>query len=164
MHDRGMSQEIDWGGIKIPIGDWEATPASVKAAFQEMVQPLTERLESKDAENGQLKQRVAELEEKGRRNSKNSSQPPSKDGFGSKEAPQGKPRPGRKKPVKFQEKADKGDRQLYTPEECQAVYEVKAEVCRHCGEGLSGVDAHPSRHQVVDIPQVKPSVLEYRGA
>lgn len=35
-------------------------------------------------------------------------------------------------------------------------------MCSKCGEGLSGVDPHPARHQIVDVPVVKPDVVEYR--
>lgn len=31
-----------------------------------------------------------------------------------------------------------------------------------CGEELSGEDAHPYRHQIVEIPPIKPIVVEHR--
>lgn len=34
--------------------------------------------------------------------------------------------------------------------------------CRHCGQGLEGDDEHPQRHQVFEIPTVKPYVTEYQ--
>ncbi len=110
----------------------------------------------------QLSQRVTELEEKQSKNSKNSSQPPSKDGFGSKGGEVRKAGSRRKKPLKFKVIEGKGQRGLYEPEACRAVYEVKAEVCPQCGESLNGVDEQPYRHQVVDVPEVKPDVVEYR--
>ncbi len=153
-----MSHEIELEGVKFPEADWEATPESIKQAMREIVRQLNEgkgKLE-------QLSQRVTELEEKQRKNSKNSSQPPSKDGFGDKGGQASKPRARRRKPLKFKVIEGKGERGLYEPEACQAVYEVKAEVCPRCGERLSGVDEHPYQHQVVDVPEVKPEVVEYR--
>jgi len=159
---RCMSQEVDLYGVKIPAADWEATPASVKEALLKILQRFNERLESLEAENAQLKQQIVELEERQRRSSKNSSQPPSKDGFGTKGGQVSKPGARRRKPLKFKVIEGKGERGLYEPEACRAVHEVKAEVCRRCGERLSGVDEQPYRHQVVDVPEVKPDVVEYR--
>jgi transposase len=109
-----------------------------------------------------LSQRVAELEEKQSKNSKNSSQPPSKDGFGSAKGQSGKGRTRRRNPSKFTVIKGKQERGLYEPEACRAIHDIKASMCRRCGERLSGVDARPQRHQVVDVPEVKPDVVEYR--
>ena len=56
--------EIEIAGIKVPKADWDATPASIQA----LVIVLSERL--------------SQLEEKLDQNSRNSSKPPSTDGFG----------------------------------------------------------------------------------
>jgi transposase len=39
---------------------------------------------------------------------------------------------------------------------------IKPERCRRCQHPLSGEDPHPQRHQVTDIPPVKPVVTEYQ--
>jgi len=153
-----MSHEIELEGVQVTEADWEATPESIKQAVREFVRQLNKGKEKLE----QLSQRVTELEEKQSKNSKNSSQPPSKDGFGAKGEPARKPGGRRRKPLKFKVIEGKGERGLYEPEACRAVYEVKAEVCPRCGEQLSGVDEHPYRHQVVDVPEVKPDVVEYR--
>jgi transposase len=46
-----------------------------------------------------------------------------------------------------------------TPDE---IVSVKPKGCRHCGEQLSGEDAEPQRHQVMDVPIVKPQDTEYQ--
>ena len=56
----------------------------------------------------------------------------------------------------------KHSRALIPVEECAAVVPVVPETCRGCGETLSGVDADPLRHQVWDIPEIKPLVTEYQ--
>ena len=66
-----MSEEIEIAGIKVPKADWEATPASIRA----LVVVLSERLKQQD-------ERLNQLEEKLNQTSKNSSTPPSSDGFG----------------------------------------------------------------------------------
>ncbi len=51
---------------------------------------------------------------------------------------------------------------LIPPEQCQAVVPVKPKTCRRCGDPLSGSDPEPLRHQVWDIPEIKPLVTEYQ--
>jgi transposase len=53
------------------------------------------------------------------------------------------------------------NRFLFEPEDC-TILDHHPETCSCCGEKLSGEDANPYRHQVVDIPIVKPIVVEYR--
>ncbi|NJK29560.1 MAG: hypothetical protein HC851_15530 [Acaryochloris sp. RU_4_1] len=69
-----MSEEIDLGGIKVPAADWEATPESIKLVLMGLLQ------------------RIEALEEKLSKNSRNSSLPPSKDGFGAKSKNKDKPK------------------------------------------------------------------------
>ena len=69
-----MSNEIELGGQQVPQSDWEATPERI----QQVVLKVVEQLKLQNA-------RITALEEQQRRNSKNSSQAPSKDVIGSKE-------------------------------------------------------------------------------
>lgn len=39
---------------------------------------------------------------------------------------------------------------------------MKPTECRRCGERLSGTDTQPLRHQVWELPEIKPSVTEYQ--
>lgn len=157
-----MSQEIDRDGVKVPAADWEATPESIKGAWLEVVRQLNERWAKLATENEQLRQQVAQLAEKQRRNSLNSSQPPSRDGFGAKQVKGGGEKKKQRKPLKLTRLEGKKERELYASEQCQAVYEVKPQVCSECGSGLSGEDFKPQRHQVVEVPPLEPEVVEYR--
>ena len=56
----------------------------------------------------------------------------------------------------------KHERALIPTEQCQAVIPLKPESCRRCGQALVGTDAEPLRHQVWDIPEIKPLVTEYQ--
>jgi transposase len=137
-----MSDEIEIAGIRVPRADWEATPASI----QMLVQVLSERLLA--------------LEEKINRNSQNSSKPPSTDGFGKAVKAKGK---GQKPPrEQRRESAPREARKLYPADDCRAVHEVIPPACDACGASLSGQDSHPHRHQVIELPPVKPEVVEYR--
>ena len=126
---------------EIPETDWEQTPTSVKGRMEEM------------------KQWIQELEEKLNRTSKNSSSPPSADPLNTEKKPikkkSGKKRggqPGHKGFTKF----------LYPESDCTEVKNYKPESCSSCGGQLEGEDANPYRHQQVEIPPIKPIVIEYR--
>lgn len=153
-----MREDVDIGGIKIPVEEWEATPERIKQVLQTLVQ----QLQDGQGKLEQLGQRVTELEEQQRRNSKNSSQPPSKDEVGEKGGKGVTAKVKRNKPLKFRRVEEKRERELYAPQACRAVYEVKPELCKGCGEPLGGEDSRPYRHQVVDLPEIKPDVVEYR--
>jgi transposase len=146
-----MSNEIELGGLSVPQSDWEATPECI----QQVVVKLLEQLKHQDA-------RIIALEEQQRRNSKNSSHPPSKDGIGSKETEGKEGKQPKKKVFGFKPREGKRERELYPPEECQSIQEVKPGVCRVCAEALNGEDPQPYRHQIVDLPIIKPDVQEYR--
>jgi len=134
-----MSPEIEIAGIKIPQSDWEATPASIRA----LVQSLSEQL--------------GHIEEKLNKNPKNSSKPPSSQGFGQKI----KTKASRKR------KSDKGSqprqaKKLRPSEACTEIHEIKPKICQSCGERLKGTDQHPHRHQVIELPPIEIEVREYR--
>jgi hypothetical protein len=137
-----MSDEIEIAGIRVPKADWDATPASI----QMLVRVLSERLLA--------------LEEKVKQSSQNSSKPPSTDGFGKAVKAKGK---GKAPPrERGGTSAPREVRKLYPADECRAVHEVIPPVCQDCGASLSGEDPHPHRHQVIDLPPVRPDVVEYR--
>jgi len=133
---------------EISDAEWERTPESVKR----LVGQLLERIAA-------LEERQQHLEEQLKRNSKNSSQPPSQD------EPQGfKPKP--KEPSKKSRGGQPGheghQQKLYAPEECAAIEEHYPSHCCECGEVLSGCDAEPQRCQIVEIPPLRPIVVEHR--
>lgn len=143
-----MTTELEFGNEKIPQRDWDATPSSV----QQLVLRLLEQL-------NQLNGRVEELEEQQRKNSKNSSKPPSTDEPSAKSLQN---KASKRKVIGFKPRQGKHERALYEPEACRAIHEEKPQVCRDCGENLSGDDPHPLRHQIVEMPIIKPEVEEYR--
>jgi transposase len=56
----------------------------------------------------------------------------------------------------------KHERSLIPTEDCQEVVALRPRECRRCGTGLSGADPEPLRHQVWELPEIKPVVTEYR--
>jgi hypothetical protein len=143
-----MIEEIDIGGIKVPSTDLESTPESIKQVLRFLLE-----------ERNQMKARIDELEERINKNSKNSSSPPSKDGFG---ASRDKKAKRKKSPLKRTVTRQKRERKLYPVEECDVVQEEKPKNCSKCGYELKGQDPQPHRHQIVELPVLKPQVTEYR--
>jgi transposase len=107
----------------------------------------------------QLLAKIQELEARLNKSPRNSSLPPSS------EHPHGKPprRKGRSKKKRGgQSGHPKHDRKLVPSVECNQVVSVTPATCRGCGEKLAGHDAEPLRHQVWEVPEIKPLVTEYQ--
>jgi len=142
-------------GIEIPNSDWEKTPPSVK----ELVEKMGQRIQQSEKELADKEAQNQELLEKINRTSNNSSSPPSADPP-SAEKPQKKSKSGKKRGGQPGHKGH--SRFLYEPKKCEEVLNHHPETCRCCGEGLIGEDAFPYRHQIVEIPPIKPIVIEHR--
>ncbi|OJH36565.1 IS66 family transposase [Cystobacter ferrugineus] len=106
-----------------------------------------------------LTRRVAELESRLRRNSTNSSKPPSSDPPGVRRTPR-KPtgrRPGGQPGHEFHK------RELLPPEQVNRFIDVPApERCARCDEKLEGGQQQVFRHQLVEIPPLTALVTELR--
>lgn len=142
-------------GIEISDSDWEGTPASVR----QLVEKMGQLIKQSNQELADLKAQQQELLEKINCTSKNSSSPPSAD------PPSAEKRPEKKKSGKKRggQPGHKGhSRFLYEPSECKEVLNHHPETCSCCGEKLEGEDAFPYRHQIVEIPPIKPIVVEHR--
>lgn len=105
----------------------------------------------------ELRRRVAELEELVRRNSQNSSTPPSKD---LRKPKRKKSKSGRKRGA--QPGHPKHERPLVPVEQVDELVEVHPPCCEHCGGAVRDDGKEPERHQVFELPEVKPLVTEYR--
>ncbi len=89
----------------------------------------------------------------------NSSLPPST------QHPHAKPAPRKRKSKKKrggQPGHPKHERPLLPSEDCDRLESLKPKQCRRCGEKLSGSDPEPLRHQVWELPEIKPLVTEYQ--
>jgi len=103
--------------------------------------------------------KIAELEARLNKTPSNSSLPPSSQHPHAK-PPSTKPR-SNKKPG-GQPGHPKHERTLIPTEQCTAVVSRKPETCRRCGGKLAGSDSAPLRHQVWELPEIKPLVTEYQ--
>jgi transposase len=107
----------------------------------------------------QLLARIADLESRLRRTPQNSSLPPST------QHPHAKPAVEKSKSKKQrggQPGHKKHERPLLPTDACDEVQRRKPTECRRCGSRLSGCDPAPLRHQVWELPEIKPHVTEYQ--
>ena len=126
--------------------------------------PLIAALRAENAELrsrvGQLENQVRELLERANQNSSNSHLPPSSNRPGTAPPKQSKDPSGRRRggqpghPGKA--------RELLPVEEVDEVVECKPSHCKDCGAELQGHDCEPLRHQVTEIPPIRPKVTEYQ--
>jgi len=136
----------------IPAELWDQIPPAAQAAITALVQQYERQLQA-------LQKQVHELQQRLNKNSTNSSKPPSS------EHPHAKPaRPTTKSPrgAGGQPGHAKHQRPLLPIEQCQHVIPCVPPTCRRCAAPLSGTDPQPLRHQVWELPEIKPSVTEYQ--
>ncbi len=103
--------------------------------------------------------RIAKLEARLGLNPQNSSLPPST------QHPHAKPASPKRKSKKKrggQPGHKKHERPLIPTDQCDEVQPLKPTECRRCSEKLSGSDPEPLRHQVWELPEIKPLVTEYQ--
>ena len=108
----------------------------------------------------ELQARIEELERQAKgKTPQNSSLPPST------QHPHARPQPPKRKSKKKrggQPGHEKHERPLIPTGQCDDVQPLKPTECRRCGAKLSGSDPEPLRHQVWELPEIKPIVTEYQ--
>src|SRR4051795_6423719 len=129
----------------LPQPIWDRLPPEAQAAVSVLVQSF--------------ERRIADLEERLNKNSTNSSNPPSSDPPSLKRRP---PTPASGKKRGGQPGHRRQARPLVPPEQLRHVIDCKPPQCRWCHQVLQGDDPEPIRHQVAEVPPVRPTVDEYR--
>jgi transposase len=135
--------------IPLPPEIWERTPPEAQA----YIRALESRVAALEATVQQLREQVQQT-------SRTSSRPPSSDppqalGQRPRHVPTGR-RPGGQPGHEGQARA------LVPVEEVDVVVPVKPARCHHCQHTLQGEDLQPQRHQVTELPPIKPVVTEYQ--
>jgi transposase len=128
-----------------PIPDelWQQIPPAAQAAIRALIQ--------------RYERRLADLEARLNQNSTNSSKPPSSDPPSLKRCP---PKLTSAKKAGGQHGHARTQRALV--DHPDAIHDCKPTACRYCREPLHGDDPQPLRHQVWDVPPVRPVIIEYR--
>jgi transposase len=131
----------------------------------EVIDPRDARIAELEALLKAALGRIAELEAKVEKlsaqlaqNSTNSSKPPSSDPPGVDR--KAKPPSGRKPGGQPGHKRNMRD--LVPVEQVDVLKELVPQSCRRCHHHLHGRDPHPIRHQVTEVPVVRPTVTEYQ--
>jgi len=125
-----------------------------------IIRLLVARVAELEARVEELRARIEGLERQGKgKTPQNSSLPPSS------QHPHARPQPPRRKSKKQrggQPGHEKHERPLIPPDQCDDVLPLRPTECRRCGAQLSGSDPEPLRHQVWELPEIKPIVTEYQ--
>jgi transposase len=131
----------------LPPDIWERTPPEAQAYIGEL-----------EARVATLEAMVHTLQEQLNQTSRNSSRPPSSDPPQSQRPcrPRGKRRRG------GQPGHPGHTRTLVPVEEVDEVVVLKPDQCSGCHAPLLGDDPSPFRHQVIEIPPIKPVITEYQ--
>ena len=146
------------------VAQQAATIAQQAATIAQQAATIAERdatIAERDATIAKLEKRVADLETKLGQNSSNSSLPPSTDRGQN-------PRRNAKKTDAKRKKRKKRTgpgrhRELLPAEQVDAFHDHFPTACGGCGKRLrKAVDAEPQRHQVTELPEVRPRVDEHR--
>lgn len=135
--------------------EWAQVPASVLNLIEELVRRmnlLEQEVAALRTENEALKEQLAKT-------SANSSLPPSKNPQGFK--PNRKESTGKKRGGQVGHQGH--ERKLYPLEMCQEVILHYPKQCSKCGtEVVANNSTQPYRHQVVDIPPIRPIITEHQ--
>jgi transposase len=132
-----------------PESFFAGTPPHVRAYIEQLHATIAD-----------LHTRIAELQSNQAKNSTNSSLPPSSEHPHAKPA---RPTPKSLRGAGGQPGHAMHQRPLLPIEQCQRVIPCVPPTCRRCAAPLSGTDPQPLRHQVWELPEIKPSVTEYRS-
>jgi hypothetical protein len=112
------------------------------------------------AKIAELESRIEQLKRQGKgKTPQNSSLPPST------QHPHSRPQPPKRKSRKKrggQPGHEKHERPAIPTDQCDDVQTLKPAECRRCGQELWGNDPQPLRHQVGELPEIKPHVTEYQ--
>jgi transposase len=136
----------------LPQELWDRIPPESQAAIWLVIDGYERRIAA-------LETVVAELQERLKQNSQNSSRPPSTDGPHVKRKPPKAPS-GRKQGA--QPGHPVPQRALVPLEQVSEVMVGKPTHCRRCGRPFVGSDPAPWRQQVMEVPPPAPYVTEYQ--
>jgi hypothetical protein len=137
---------------------------------QREIENLREQLAERDKQAADAEKQIADLERQlaGRKkNSTNSSKPPSSDGLAGEQRPRGRKHKSKRKPG-AQPGHPGHHRRLVPSSEVSAVEVMLPKQCGHCGGSLSQkpgratTEGEPRRHQVTEVPPVKAHITEYQ--
>ena len=139
-------------GPPLPADLWDRLPPEARA----LILALRAEVADLRAQVHEQQELIQGLQERLNQNSTNSSRPPSTDPPAVKRRP---PRPATGRPNGGQPGHARQQRPLLPPDHTEV---LKPARCRRCGHSLPGEDPQPLRHQVLELPPIRPEVTEYQ--
>jgi transposase len=136
----------------LPADLWGSLPPEAQA----LILALRAEVAELRAKVHEQQRHITELQERLNQNSTNSSRPPSTDPPTVRRRP---PRPSSGRSPGGQPGHQRQQRPLLPPDHTEV---LKPSRCRRCGHALRGDDPQPLRHQVLELPEIRPQVTEYR--
>ncbi len=134
----------------LPSELWDRTPPEVQVYIEALV-----------ARVAALEATVKDLTERLQQDSQNSSRPPSSDRASRKRRERRRRQPSGRRPG-GQPGHSGQTRELISVEDVDEVITLKPSSCVTCQHELIGEDPRPHRHQVIEIPPIRPVVSEYQ--
>ena len=131
---------------------------------------LRKEIGERDKQIADKEQQIADLERQlaaRRKNSTNSSKPPSSDGLAGEQRPRGRRHKSRRKPG-GQPGHPGHHRPLVPVDRVSTIKVLLPKQCGNCGENLPQkagrvhTEGEPRRHQVTEVPAVKAHIIEYQ--
>src|SRR5262245_37270364 len=136
----------------LPADLWASLPPQARA----LILGLQAEAAELRAKVRELQQQVHDLQERLNQNSTNSSRPSSTDPPAVKRRP---PRLPSGRRGGGQPGHERQQRPFLPPDHTEV---LKPTRCRRCGQALEGEDPQPLRHQVLELPKIRPEVTEYQ--
>jgi transposase len=150
--------------IELERADPQQRIAELEAANRKLQVELDDLRDSFRQQKGQLqkvRKQLADTQAKLKTNSSNSSLPPSSDRFHVKRRPP--PAAGQPRKKRGGQPGHPRQQRLLVPsDQVRETIPCKPHDCRRCGRSLNGSDPSPLRHQVAELPVVRPDVVEYQ--
>src|SRR6266516_1140755 len=137
---------------------------------QREIENLRDQLAERERQIADAEKQIADLEQQlaGRkRNSTNSSKPPSSDGLAGEQRARGRKHKSKRKPG-GQQGHPGHHRPLVPSTKVNAIEVLLPKECGHCGGSLpqqlgkAAIEGEPRRHQVTEVPPVKAHITEYQ--
>ena len=145
----------------------------LRGQFEEAQKQIGDKdkaIAEKDKAIAEKEKQIADLERQlaaCKKNSTNSSKPPSSDGLAGDQRPRKKRKKSRRKPG-GQTGHDGNHRPLVEPERVDKVISILPEACKHCGHRLPQHSEEIQtigeihRHQVIELPPIQAHITEYQ--
>jgi transposase len=138
--------------------------------LQRELEDLRRKIAERDQQIAEREKQIADLERQlalRKRNSTNSSKPPSSDGLAGAQRERGRKHKSKRKPGG--QPGHAGHHRPLVPEaEVSAIEVVLPKQCGHCGRNLPQkpsqvtAEGEPRRHQVTEVPPVQAQITEYQ--